>query len=252
MDRLHIVTATNDRYIKHLAVMLNSLLENKKSRNPVDIYVIDGNISDQNKAKLRRSVKRFNVPIKYLAVNDSMFNDFKLNYNISKETYYRILIPNLLDREINKALYLDCDMIIKDDITKLWDTTLVHKFVAAVKIPGSIRARELGLPGNADYFNAGVLLLNLKKWRENNIVFRLLRFCRNNPDKLKFMDQDALNAILHDKWRKLEPTWNYQVHRYRGLRNPAIIHFTTNRKPWNSNPPFKDEYMKYLRRTPWD
>ncbi|SEC69881.1 glycosyltransferase family 8 protein [Paenibacillus sp. GP183] len=252
MERLHIVTVTNDRYAKHLAVMLNSLLENKTSKNPIDIYVIDGNISDQNKANLRNSVKKFDVQLKYLSINESMFNEFKLSYHISKETYYRILIPNLLSRDIQKALYLDCDMIIKDDITKLWNTAIENNFLAAVKIPGSSRPRELGLPENSEYFNAGVLLINMKKWREHRIVHRVLRFARNNPSKLKFMDQDALNAILHDKWIKLEPTWNYQVHRYRGLRNPAIIHYTTNQKPWNSNPPFKDDYMKYLRRTSWD
>ncbi|MFC5447349.1 glycosyltransferase family 8 protein [Paenibacillus aestuarii] len=250
MERLHIVTTANDQYAKHLAVMLTSLLENKTSNNPLTIYVVDGGLSDRTKAKLNNAVKKFNQHIHYLSINPDMFNSFQLNFNITKETYYRILIPDLLDKAIEKALYLDCDIIVTDDITKLWDTVLVHKYVAAVKIPGSARPGELGLPRN-EYFNAGVLLMNLPKWRENRIAFRLMRFIRNNPDKLKFMDQDALNVILQDKWKKLDPTWNYQVHRYRGMKLPAIIHYTTNQKPWNNDPPFKSEYMKYLRKTVW-
>lgn len=253
MERIHIVAATNDGYARHLAVMLTSLFENKKSNLPVTIHIIDGDISYDKKRRLRNSVRRFHAQINFLRVDKSKFQDAKIHYHLSKETYYRISIPSLLDKRIHKALYLDCDMVIKEDITNLWKVNLKNYELGAVQIPGRVdRYKELNIPEHMGYFNAGVLLLNLDKWRANHTSGRVLRFIRNNPNKLRYMDQDALNAILKGKWMKLEPKWNFQVHRQWNQKiTPAIIHYTTNRKPWNGNPRFRWSYNHYLRKTAW-
>lgn len=253
MERIHIVAAVNNSYAKHLAVMLTSLFENKKSDNPVTIHVIDGNLSPEIKQKLRVSVKRFRTEVKFLHVNPSLYQNAQVHYHLSKETYYRISIPSLLDSRISKALYLDCDMIVKDDITNLWKADISKHELGAVQIPGWVdRYRELSIPPHMGYFNAGVLLLNLRKWRNHHTSDSVLRFIKNNPAKLKYMDQDALNAVLKGKWLKLNPKWNFQVHRHRHQKfKPGIIHYTTNVKPWNGNPRFKGEYAHYLRKTVW-
>lgn len=253
MERIHIVAATNNGYAKPLAVMLTSLFENKKSNNPVTIHIIDGDISNDNKRRLRNSVKRYHAEIKFLRVNQSHYQNAKVHFHLSKETYYRISIPSLLDKHIDKALYLDCDMILKEDITNLWKVDLKHYELGAVRIPGHVdRYKELSIPEHMGYFNAGLLLMNLKKWRANHTSDKVLRFIRNNPRKLKYMDQDALNAILKGKWMKLAPKWNFQVHRqWNQKMKPAIIHYTTNKKPWNGNPPFKWHYIQNLRKTAW-
>lgn len=253
MERIHIVAATNNHYAKHLAVMLTSLFENKKSKNPVTIHIIDSDLSDDHKKRLRASMRRFHPEIRFHTVNPQLFQNAKLQYHLSKETYYRISIPELLDKGIHKALYLDCDMIVKGDITVLWNTDVEHVELGAVQIPGRVtRYKELSIPEHMGYFNAGVLLLNLKKWRANRTTDKVLDYIRRNPDKLRFMDQDALNAVLKGKWKKLNPWWNYQVHRHRVQTfKPVIIHYTTNRKPWNGNPYLKEEYVHYLRKTVW-
>jgi lipopolysaccharide biosynthesis glycosyltransferase len=253
LERIHIVVATNNKYVKHLAVMLTSLFE--QTNRPISLYVIDGNLSSENKQKLHNALKSFQVELAFLTVEDSLFQDVVVRYHLSKETYYRIAIPALLPKDVRKVLYLDCDLIVKEDIANLWDVNIEKYHLGAVQIPGKVlRFEELSIPESAGYFNAGVLLINLKKWRDNQTSEKVLHYMRKNPEKLKFMDQDALNAVLHEKWLKLDPKWNYQVHRSHHQRfDPAIIHYTTDKKPWNSwhNPKFKDEYLKYAKKTIW-
>ncbi|MBD0381573.1 glycosyltransferase family 8 protein [Paenibacillus sedimenti] len=255
-ETIHLVTATNDNYAKHLAVMLNSLLENTIDTSKINIFIIDGDISHDNKLKLSSSVKKFNLDVQFLSVDDSIFSGFKERFHISKEAYYRIVIPNLLDTDIRKAIYLDCDTIVKKDIRKLWNINIDNYFLAAVEKATSSKARKklLHIPNEFNFFNSGVLLLNLYQWRRNNISKKVLQFIDKNSDILKSMDQEALNAILFDKWLKLDPKWNYTTDHLKKSPKikPAIIHFTRRNKPWNLGHPLQDEYFKYLNTTLWD
>jgi lipopolysaccharide biosynthesis glycosyltransferase len=253
LETIHIVTSTNDHYAQYLAVMLNSLLENKISENPINIYIIDGgNLSSHNKLKLEKSLQRFNVNPQFLIVDDSLYNGCIINRYYSMEMFCRISIPDLLDKEIQKALYLDCDLIIKEDITCLWETNIDDFFIAAVYDPNDLRIEKLLIPKEHGYFNSGVLLINLKKWRENDISNKVLQFIKENPSKLLYPDQDALNVILHDKWLKLDDKWNVRANRLKKTNiKPAIIHYTGKNKPWNGNPPGRKAFFKYLKKTLW-
>ncbi|SEC69434.1 glycosyltransferase family 8 protein [Paenibacillus sp. GP183] len=253
MEKLHIVTVTNDKFAKHLAVMLYSLLENKVSQNPVQIYTIYGKLSSENKSRLNKALKRFNVKIKFLTVNPELYKGFKVGRYLTSETYYRFSIPDLLDKNVDKVLYLDCDMIVRDDVTWMWELDLSKHVLAAVENPGQThRFNKLSIPLTSSYFNAGMLFINLKKWREQDITKKVFQFTNDNQAIIKLPSQDPLNAVLHDKWLKLDPKWNFQVSRYGHLEiKPAIIHYTTRRKPWNDNPPFKEEYNKFARKVIW-
>ncbi|MFY0543721.1 glycosyltransferase family 8 protein [Brevibacillus sp. H7] len=258
MEHIHIVTTTNDNYAKHLAVMLNSLLVNKVSGNPVKIYVLYGNLFQQNKHKLNRAIKKFNVTIKFLKVNKSLFNNIKVrgfSRYLSKETYYRISLPDLLNKDVQKALYLDTDVIVTDDITKLWNTNIDDYTIAAVKKPNFDRYKDLSIPKKANYFNAGVMLINVQRWREEDISKKVLEFIHNNPSKIQFYSQDPLNAILHGKWLKLGPEWNYTTAHLKLLKrpiHPSIIHYTGPKKPWNHGHPLQKDYFKYSYATLWE
>ncbi|MFC3886628.1 glycosyltransferase family 8 protein [Bacillus songklensis] len=255
---MYIVTASSDGYAKHLGVMLHSLLENLDNKTDTYIFIIEGNISSENKCKLQRVVGRFNLQAEFITIDDDFFHSFenrKISY-IGKETYYRIIIPDLLRGDITKALYLDCDLIVKEDISTLWNINIDDYFLAAVEELGVKKKRKktLSIPKKFGYFNAGVLLINLQKWREHNILTQVIQYIRDNPTKIKIMDQDGLNAILHDKWLELDPKWNYttDIRNRLHIDNPAIIHFTGRNKPWNSEHPFKQEYFKYLSSSLWE
>lgn len=250
---IHIVTVTNNTYAKPLAVMLNSLLENKVSKNPINIYVIASELSPKNKFLLAKTVGKFNLKIKFIPIDPTIYKDFKTVYYLTKETYYRISIPDLLNEKIQKVIYLDCDIIVKTDITRLWNINIDNYFLGAVEdfwVKYS-RNSHLLIPRESKYFNAGVLLINLKKWREKQIKNRVIEFIKANASRIKFCSQDPLNAILHDKWLQLDPKWNFMPHylNYPNFKNikPAIIHYAGLKKPWKANFRLKEEYYKYRK-----
>lgn len=260
-----IVTATNDAYARHLAVMLTSLLEHCKSRELLEIYVIDGNLSESVKEKLEKTVARYGQRIHFLKVEDQWFESFaiypKFDY-LTKETYYRIAIPRLLPSHVTKAIYLDCDMIVEQDIAKLWRTDLGKYWLAAVDTSDlwdakgrRRRTRRIELPADSPYFNAGVLYINIKQWRKHQVMEQLIAFIAHPPHPLKYMDQDALNAVVHRKWIKLHPKWNCTTRRLREKppKKAAIIHFTGRRKPWNTaDHPYAALYQKYMKLSMWN
>jgi len=264
---LIIVSATNDNYAQHLAVMLTSLLKNNKTDNPIHIFILYGDLSDINIKKLDRAIERFQatVTVTFLKVDVQLFEGFVLSTGgqkyISKEAYYRIIIPDLLGEDITKALYLDCDMIVRTDISELWETNIDKYDLAAVdesrvvtKLDRQIRMNRLSLPSESYYFNSGLLLLNLKRWREKKISSELIQFIKANPDKLALLDQDALNAVLYNRWLRLDDKWNFTTAHSTKLllEKAAIIHFTGPEKPWNSESPFKIKYLRYLKASLWE
>jgi len=252
MDGINIVTAADDRYAGHLAVMLYSLLENKRSSLQVTIYIIESHISHENKVLLNNIIKKFNSKILYLTLDSTIYENFKTLGHISKETYFRISIPELLDRSVEKAIYLDSDLIVKEDISALWNHHVDHVFLGAVKDAYLRKSRNsaLSIPQDSDYFNTGVLILNLKKWRAFNITNKIIDFIKNNAEKIVYPSQDPINAILHNAWLPLDEKWNYQpyLHKTRPLDQPAIIHFCGFAKPWNSNHPLRRYYIEYAKK----
>jgi len=266
--KIKVISTADDNYAQHLGVMLYSLFINHLSDEKLDVYIIDGGISPENKYKLEVIGKEFNTPITFLKIDKKIYQNFKISHHINHSTYYRVSIPELIESSIKKVIYLDCDLIFKEDISKLWEVDISEYFIAAVENPKFNRYAVLQIPINSKYLNAGVMLINLEKWRQYNISSKVLKFIENNLDKIILWDQDALNAILYNKWKELPPKWNQQTIMFEidvsetnftkakfteAIENPAIIHYTTSSKPWHymNEHPLKNEYYKYLKKTPW-
>lgn len=270
MSKIQIVAACDDNYIQHLGVMLCSLLENTKQHQDIEINIIDGSISEENKLKVNHFIQeKYHVNLKYLNIDSKIYKQFPISYHFTHTIYYRISIPLLFNKSVDKVLYLDADIVVKDDISKLWDIDLSNHFLAAVESPYVERNYgNLKMPKNSKYFNSGVLLMNLEKWREHDITGNIIEFIADNQDKITWWDQDALNSILCNKWLPLPLRWNQQSYFFdqkicfqnkndsnftNAINNPAIIHFSSLHKPWEyiSNHPYKNEYFYYLNLTPW-
>jgi lipopolysaccharide biosynthesis glycosyltransferase len=251
MNEVSIVTLSNNHYAVHLATMLFSLFENKSPTTHYQIYIIDGNLSEDNKNKFNHLLKNYNSQPIFLKVNEEIFEACRGWGHVSREAFYRISIPDLLDINIKKAIYLDSDMIIKGDLLELWeDEQLDHYHIGAVEDP--VDFKGVTLPEGSMYFNSGVLLMNLTKWREDKISDKVLTFIKNNPNEVMWWDQDALNGVLYDKCFPLDYKWNYQVFRMGHLNiNPIIIHFNSDVKPWNGETNLKEEYFYYRNRLVW-
>ena len=171
--------------------------------------------------------------------------------HITKTAYARMYLADILP-ELDKLIYLDCDLIIKTSLKELYDIDLNENYIAGVE---DIGCTYLGKYWKNvfpyDYFciNTGVLLINLKKWREDKIVQKLLEAGKQGKYKLQ-LDQELINDVCHEKVIPLDLSWNVQDSFYRNdkivktnknkkyikycAKHPKIIHYTEKIKPWKN------------------
>ncbi|HZF71586.1 glycosyltransferase family 8 protein [Sulfuricurvum sp.] len=269
MDTIHIAFGCDDNYVKHLSVVLLSLFEHADPHRKIVIYVMIVSLSEKNKAGLRAIVEKFSKEIEFVTINTDLFDKVYLRGHIlSPVAYARVIIPDIIDAD--KVLYLDCDMLIKSDISELYDLNIEDWHLMAVREPMMDRSRNraLGMPESAPYFNSGMLLINCIKWREDKIPNKVLEFARSEHERMFFHDQDALNVILQKKWKLLHPKWNQIANIYdfdsfiqtdysedefvECLDSPNIIHFTWIKPDsYTCKHPARVEYGDYLLQTPW-
>lgn len=264
---MNIVCGCDANFVPHLATMLLSLVENNE-RHSLRIFVLcDGSLPGHE--KLVTMLRGHRAELSLISVEESLIEKLFVHYHFSRAIYMRLLMGELLPREIDRLLYLDCDLIVRGDIGELWDTELDAKTIGAVReVLPYIGHSRLGLPSGAPYFNSGVMLVDLRRWRKLDIGRRSLGFAREHPDRIEWPDQCALNLVLHDDWIALDPKWNFQsmevgvldhdMIRFRQVTRRLretirIVHFTSHSKPWHylNYHPFKGEYLAYRQRTPW-
>jgi lipopolysaccharide biosynthesis glycosyltransferase len=264
---LNIVCACDTNFIAHLATMLLSLVENNE-RHSIRIFVLCDCLL-RGHEKLVTMLRGHPAELSFISVVEGLLRTASVYGHISKAAYARLLMGQLLPPDIDRVLYLDCDLIVRGDLGDLWNTDLDGKTIGAVSDSLSYsRHSILGLPQGAPYFNSGVMLIDLRRWREMDVGGRSLKFAREHPDRLQWWDQCALNLILHDDWLPLDRKWNFQsmaigvrdsdIIRFSrltpGIRDAIqVVHFSGDSKPWHymNYHPLKGEYLEYRLRTPW-
>ena len=265
---IKLVFGVDGSYSQHLAVTLASLLANNPGE-PLDILVITLNMTAEDESRVRSLAEGLsNVRLRFRPFDIGRYRHFRTDGHISHATYLRIFIPDLLPESAEQVLYFDCDLVVQDRIRPLWESDIGNRVLGAVHNPFFVRHGDLGMPPGAPYHNAGVLLLNLRRWREREGTARLIEFIEAHHAHLYAHDQDALNAVFLGEIAELAPQWNFQTsmlwcepeslglsyEAYRALlRRPSIIHYTTPSKPWHfsNTHPHKDIYYQYLMRTPY-
>ena len=254
--------SSDDNYFMPLYAAVYSLLKNKNINDIYKLNVIDGGITEKNKQLLNTLVDKYNAEIKFVKIDTQKFKDCPVSQtdHVSIATYYRFLLPELLP-EYDKIIYLDCDLIVRTSLADLYNTDLNGNYLGGVvDILYEENAKRLNLE---KYINAGVLLINLKKWREDNITKKLFEYTAQNSGSLKWWDQDVLNAVLQSGLVYLDEKWNLQTSPYffdmdykeylRQHLNTAIIHYITPDKPWQKKTmhPLRNEFYRILRKTPF-
>lgn len=250
---MNIVLCTDNRYVNACGVCVTSILETNKDLN-ISIYILTEGIDDRYKDLFLRTASKYDVPIEIITLDASRFKDLKISDRFPKSIYFRFLIPDILFDQ-TKALYLDCDIIVNGSLSYLEDLNLANYSCAAVLDQMSDMVQlhnRLSLPINKDYFNSGVLLMNLEFWRRNNVSEKLTTFIFENSDICRYPDQDALNIVLSDNVFFLPLTYNFQQlfynepqklllfnHRWQEVNktkdNPIVIHYTFTEKPWHKD-----------------
>lgn len=268
---INIVLASDDNYAQHLAVVAVSILSNTKVAKDVRFFILNDAISDEKKILIKETVDSFGASAEFLDSTGNELDGVFLSGHISKAAYFRLLIAELVPENVKKVIYMDVDLLVCDDIEKLWRCDLKGNPVAAVQdfgIAASSRmlkqkANVLGMKNSEHYFNSGVLVIDIAQWRLLNYGKKVLHVATN--EQLPHHDQDALNKVFMNNWCLLPLRWNvippvfylfskvllnkeFRKQALTAKKDPAIIHYAGRYKPWEFTvyKGFNDLYYKYL------
>ncbi|MGH7543579.1 MAG: glycosyltransferase family 8 protein [Gemmatimonadota bacterium] len=260
IEDIVIACAADARFIRPLAVMLQSALVHVGPDRRPAVHILHEGIEEGDQARI---VSRWGhrVRVNWLRPSLHEFDDLPVWGRMPVTTYYKLAVPKLLPDSIGKVIWLDCDLIVNRDLGELWDLPLNgHPVLAAQDafVPlvssrfGVAGVRKLGIPPDAKYFNAGVMLVDLGSWRRERIVPRTITYLKAHRKDVFFWDQEGLNAVLAGRWGELDPRWN------RSASAPStgeawIVHFTGGLKPWRceTSDPHCESYFRYLDMTAW-
>lgn len=249
-----------------MGVTLYSSLRNLGEGYGLDIYLLSGAVGWPALRKLKKSLRSLNKPFRLsvIPISDKQFKGFQSFANTSLFTYARFLFQDMFPK-LSKVLYIDVDTLILGDLAELYATPLEGHLVAAAVGKGTDRAdhcwgilnyKELGIPPDTPYFNAGVLVMDLDAWRRENFAKRCMDYAEKYPELCIFWDQTVMNTLLAGRFTHLDQKWNQQ---FNGLKKSSddlgILHFWGADKPWNftNNLPHgaKNLFFEELDRTAW-
>jgi lipopolysaccharide biosynthesis glycosyltransferase len=273
-----LVCSADENFAMPLAVTVRSAQMNLKNKPKLVLFVLDGGIKQSTKRKVIKSLSSESVDISFIQPPEALLSKMNVSEKYTLPAYYRLLVPQLLPKHVQKVIYLDTDLIVQGDIEELWNIDIGERYALAVQDPchlsigkshGLRNYKENGISPDSKYCNTGVLVINLEKWRSEDVGQKIIQYLERNRDYVEWADQDGVNAVLAGKWGELDPRWN-QVHAIydysswrdspyeedvynAALHNPYIIHFTTPPKPWQQGckHPKKDLFYEYLDQTAW-
>lgn len=285
-DGVPIVLSANDRFAPYLDVMIQSIIANASSARQYDIIVLFNDISEKNRNLILWGAHgKANISIRFIRVCE-YFNADELfvDQHLSIETYYRLIIPEIMP-DYHKILYLDCDMVAERDVAELYDIDLESYAIGAAKdidVAGQINlhqnewqryaVQDIGLDQAYDYFQAGMLIINLDRLRQITNSKEMIQLALSR--KWRCHDQDVLNVVCKNQVYYIPQQWNVLMNWKEGDRNrmqilkmsprilydeymkarkePYIIHFAGYQKPWNVvECDFSERFWEYARYSPY-
>ena len=263
-DSISIICVCDNHYAVLLATLIKSIESNHHTDEKLTFFLVDDGVSVKSKRRINDSINPENTTLHWLPIVDCLPENTKLPIDkgsLPLSIYIRLFIPYFIPKYVKKIIFLDVDMVMLEDISKLWNTDIGDKIVAAVQDQfiqivsrwgGVNNYKELGIPPDNEYFNAGLMIVDIPKWEEAGITKKVLACITENKNSISFYDQYGLNAILYKNWHRLHPLWNRFA--YSEEEKPYLIHFT-GRKPIYKTYPFNENYRDifyhYLKQTEW-
>lgn len=250
--------SVDDRFVPYLVVTLTSIYENINQNNKYDIHILYVDLKEKNKISIKKLEKN-NFRITFDDVTDYLLaisDKLPVRDYYSKTTYFRLFIAELYPN-LNKVIYLDSDIVVLKDIKDLYDIDIKDNLLGAVN-DTIMRLEEcqlyvekaLGI-SHFNYFNAGVLLINTKQFREKNILNRFLKLL-SYYNFVIAQDQDYLNVICKDHVLILDESWDIETCLDTSLdpKDFKIIHYNMATKPWHyKDCPLGEYFWKYAAKT---
>lgn len=265
--KVHVAVGLDDAYVMPLAAMVRSALDVLRSGWSIELHVLDAGISEANRRRLERSWAGSPVEARYCKPDLARFAGFPAMQNAghaSLAPYSRLLVAEFAPPELERIVYLDCDMIVRRDLVELWEAPFHGTGCLAVQdsgtpvfdraaLPGGSQLRvfpflggcvvpnwrELGLDGALPYFNGGMFVADLVFWRRERLAEQFLEVLHVHAAHVKYFDQYPLNVVLAGRWAKLDPRWN---------RSSGLLHVPPEQF---DDPLYTRSEWERLRADPW-
>ena len=281
-DCLNVLFSSDDGYAQHLGAAMYSLLEHNSDFNKIQLFIVDNHISVANKARLETIGHQFPNAVIVWVQFDAWEEQLKLDmaWSISVSSYARLFVGSMIPANVEKILYLDCDMIVCRSLKELWNTDLQGCVLGAVQDFVNDRTKaSVGVAPHEKYINAGMLLIDLNLWRKANVELESLRFINEHQGNVTHHDQGVLNGVLRGKIHILPLRYNLMTIHYmfnrrklskyyldkaifyseaeveEAKKEPTILHYTPSftSRPWVRDccHPLKKLYWQAVEQTPW-
>lgn len=284
----HFVFCINDNWSIPAGVLIESILYYNKNEK-FTFHIITKSLSKKSLTAFNKiQTENPDAIINPLFINDDNFKTLPIRENdhVTIETYFRLLLPDLLDKSISKILYLDCDILCTGKITDLFNTDISD--YACAMSPDTCYSNievfnRLDYPYENGYFCAGVMLFNLDYWRKNDIGKKCIEYLNTEADKCLWHDQDAINKILNGKIKQIHPKYNilpgfyyilpmnkniFQKNKLfkvfikkelwndiiEAVNSPVLVHFSGTVKPWHKayyEKPFYNLWRLFFKECKW-
>ncbi|MBR1925837.1 MAG: glycosyltransferase family 8 protein [Clostridia bacterium] len=249
--------ATDDNYMPYLDVAISSLVSHTSEENFYEITILNTGLRFDYKQKIKKHEKE-NVSINFFDMTfyiDGIKSKLKEVLHFSLATYYRLFIQSLFP-QYKKVLYLDCDIVVLDDVALLYETDLkdnmlagaIEQFVYNTQEYSDYAKYALGLDVSK-YVNAGILVMDLEKFRENKIEQKFIHMILNYNFDLVDCDQAYLNFLCRDKILILDRGWNKTNYPIPYEGKVRIAHFALAEKPWQSDVLNGELFWDYAKKS---
>ena len=276
---MNIVYTTDEAFTAKVAAGICSVFENNKEMEQINVYIVGQNLSETSCKRFEKIAEKYKRNIFIIPLGKiEDYLDFEYDTGgWNAIVLARLFLEKLLPETVEKVIYLDGDTINIGSLKKMWNTDMHEKVVGAwIEATISSVNKKILHMENIPYVNAGVLLIDLKLWREQAVGRKILQFYCKNNGKLPANDQDAINGTLKENIYYLKPEYNfyniYWFYPYKVLKklmgnteyysknivenakkHPIIIHYLGEERPWRAgnHHPYKSDYYRYLRLTPW-
>lgn len=276
---INVVYAADEKFAEILSVSMESLLTNN---NNVTVWILNNGIKEESVEKLKRQAALHNTTIHFMplrSLKDYAGRELSCQKKITATTYFRLFLPEIMLEEVERVLYIDCDTLVLDDLSELYGTNLIHTCGNVAEPTAPLMKKKVELEPQDTYVNAGVMLIDLKRWREDGIDKKFISYIEEMDGNISFEDQGVINRVLKGRIDILPIRYNVETQyfdfgydgfsimkkaksRYEekdvieAMDKPGIIHFTNSfasERPWvkGSRHRYVNEWMKYKDRTEW-
>ena len=253
-QNVNIAFSIDNNYPIFALISIYSILENKNQNTKYNFFIIENNLTQKNKNKIKNFVKSKGQEVSFIHFDtfsiDHGINLYGgVNNRITNIAMARIKIPEIIPKDIHKIIYLDADIIVTDDLSPLYNIDLNGKAAGLVEDVENLFPNDI-----EHYYNTGVILMDADKWREEKIADEILSYFEQNKDFPYIVpDQDLVNLVLKDRITTIPSKWNNQTKPYWNLcpdEEKGIHHYFCGDKPWNF--PKTDYYTYKLYYEYWN